>query len=103
MGSSQPSIRFVLPWLWLRTVDCMTATTDILIEKWSNYRCEGTNAEQSIAIFAPTACGIYGFGDDIAMTEAGKAGSGSLILRSDGSSVKLYAGTTALVQQTEAH
>lgn len=69
----------------------------------SNYRCEGTSVEQSIAIFAPTACGLYGFGDDITMTEAGKSGGGSLTLRSNGSSVKLYAGTTALVQQTEAH
>lgn len=69
----------------------------------SNYYCEGTNAEQSVAIFAPTACGLYGFGDDIVMTEAGGNGSGGFTLRSEGHSIKLYAGTAALLQQTETH
>jgi hypothetical protein len=66
----------------------------------SNSHCEGTKTEQSIAIFAPTACGLYGFGDQILMTEAGRNGGGSFTLKSEGHSIRLYAGTTALLQET---
>jgi hypothetical protein len=69
----------------------------------SNYHCEGTKTEQSIAIFAPTACGLYGFGNQFAMTESGRDGSGSFTLKSQRHSIKLHAGTTALLQETEVH
>jgi hypothetical protein len=63
----------------------------------SNYRCEGTTTEQSIAIFAPNACGLYGFGNQLSMT---REGSGSFTLKSARHSIKLHAGTTALLQET---
>ncbi len=47
--------------------------------------------------------GLYGLGEHLDMTEAGENGSGSFTLKSEGHSIKLYAGTTALLQQTEMH
>jgi len=64
--------------------------------------CSSTEAEQAVAIFSPAACGLYGF-SDVSMPDAGRNGSGSFTLMSNERSVKLYAGTTALVQQTQAH
>jgi hypothetical protein len=58
--------------------------------------CAGTDTEQSVAIFSPDACGVYGFGGDY-MPENGE-GSGTFTLALRGHSVKLYAGSTALLQ-----
>jgi len=63
----------------------------------SSGSCTGTNTEQSIAIFAPDACGAYGFGGDY-LAETGRDGSGTFTLTLRGHSVKLYAGSTALLQ-----
>jgi hypothetical protein len=59
--------------------------------------CSGTETEQSVGIFSPSACGVYGFAGD-SMTQNGNDGSGSFTLASRGRSVKLYAGSTALLQ-----
>lgn len=59
--------------------------------------CSGTNTEQSIAIFSPDACGAYGFGGDY-LAGTGNDGSGTFTLALRGHSVKLYAGSTALLQ-----
>jgi hypothetical protein len=59
--------------------------------------CDGTNTEQSIAIFSPDACGAYGFGGDY-LADNGRDGSGTFTLALRGHSVKLYAGSTALLQ-----
>jgi hypothetical protein len=60
-------------------------------------RCDGTSAEQSVAIYSPSACGVYGFGG-VYMLENGQDGSGTFTLTERGRSMKLYAGTTALLQ-----
>jgi len=62
--------------------------------------CSSTSSEQSVAIFSPTACGLYGFGS-VSMPHAGRSGSGTFTLVSSGYSIKLYAGSTALLQETE--
>jgi len=64
-------------------------------------KCSSTKTEQAVAIFSPSACGWYGF-SELSMTDAGRNGSGSFTLMSKERSVKLYAGTTALLQQTES-
>ncbi len=67
----------------------------------TNMNCNSTNTEQSVAIFSPYACGLYGFGRE-SMPHAGRSGSGTFTLVSRGHSLKLYAGSTALLQETEA-
>jgi hypothetical protein len=62
--------------------------------------CSSTSTEQSVAIFSPNACGLYGFGS-VSMLHAGRSGSGTFTLVSRGRSIKLYAGSTALLQETE--
>jgi hypothetical protein len=62
--------------------------------------CGSTSTEQSLAIFSPNACGLYGFGS-VSMPHAGRSGSGTFTLVSRGRSIKLYAGSTALLQETE--
>jgi hypothetical protein len=63
--------------------------------------CRGTEAEQSVAIFSPDACGAYGFDGDY-MAENGQDGSGTFTLAVRGRSEKLYAGSTALLQINQA-
>jgi hypothetical protein len=60
-------------------------------------RCGGTETEQSISIYSPDACGAYGFDGDY-LAESGSDGSGTFTLALRGHSVKLYGGTTALLQ-----
>jgi hypothetical protein len=62
--------------------------------------CSGTDTEQSVAIFSPGACGTYGFAGDY-LTEDGQDGSGTFTLAVHGRSLKLYAGSTALLQVNE--
>ncbi len=62
--------------------------------------CNGTNTEQSIAIFSPDACGAYGFGGGY-LADSGRDGSGTVALALRGHSVKLYAGSTALLEVNE--
>jgi hypothetical protein len=57
--------------------------------------CPGTQTEQSVGVFSPDACGLYGFGsvhlsEDIA--------SGTFRLASTHRTVVLYAGSAALLQ-----
>jgi len=67
----------------------------------TSLNCDSTSTEQSVAIFSPGACGLYGF-DEVFMPHAGRSGSGTFTLVTRASSVKLYAGSTALLQETEA-
>ncbi|MFC5860770.1 hypothetical protein ACFPT7_00530 [Acidicapsa dinghuensis] len=62
--------------------------------------CSGTETEQSVSIFSPDACGVYGFADDY-MPQTGSDGSGTFTLATRGHSLKLYAGSTALLQVNE--
>lgn len=66
----------------------------------SSGACGGTDTEQSIAIFSPDACGAFGFGGDY-LANSGMDGSGTFTLALRGHSVKLYAGSTALLQVNE--
>jgi hypothetical protein len=63
--------------------------------------CNGTDTEQSVAIFSPDACGAYGFAGDY-LADSGRGGSGTFTLAVRGHSVKLYAGSTALLQVNES-
>jgi len=63
-----------------------------------SHDCTGTNTEQAVATFSPEACGIYGYGDTT-MPDAGRDGSGQFTLYSKAGPVRLYAGSTALLQQ----
>ena len=67
----------------------------------TSIHCEGTDSEQSVAIFSPDACGVYGFAGDYIL-ESGQDGSGTFTLAVRGRSEKLYAGSTALLQVTQA-
>ena len=62
--------------------------------------CGGTDTEQSVAIFSPDACGAYGFAGDY-LADNGQDGSGTFTLAAHGRSLKLYAGSTALLQVNE--
>ena len=64
-------------------------------------RCDGTTTEQSLAIYSPKACGVYGFGG-VYMADSGRDGSGTFTLAVRGRSLKLYAGSTALLQVNPA-
>jgi hypothetical protein len=68
--------------------------------KGASIHCEGTDTEQSLAIFSPDACGVYGFAGDYIL-ENGQDGSGTFTLAVRGRSEKLYAGTTALLQANQ--
>jgi hypothetical protein len=56
-------------------------------------RCGGTQTEQSVGIFSPDACGLYGF-VTVSLSESG----GSFRLQSTHHTVTLYAGSAALLQ-----
>jgi hypothetical protein len=62
-----------------------------------SFQCQGTSSEQSVAIFSPDACGLYGFPGTY-MLENGHEGSGTFTLAARGHSAKLPAGSTALLQ-----
>jgi hypothetical protein len=66
----------------------------------ASQNCSSTSTEQSVAIFSPDACGLYGF-EGVSMPHAGRSGSGTFTLTSRGRSIKLYAGSTALLQETK--
>jgi hypothetical protein len=55
--------------------------------------CSSTDTEQSVGIFSPDACGLYGFAS-VHMTE----NDGTFRLASTHHTVTLYAGTAALLQ-----
>ncbi len=50
------------------------------VSQYASFHCRSTNTEQSVAIFSPSACGLYGF-DSIYMTDNGRD-SGSFRLES---------------------
>jgi hypothetical protein len=62
-----------------------------------SFQCEGTSSEQSVAIFSPDACGLYGFPANY-MPQTVHDGSGTFTLAARGRSARLPAGTTALLQ-----
>jgi hypothetical protein len=57
--------------------------------------CPGTQTEQSIGVFSPDACGLYGFGS-VHLSE--DTASGTFRLASTHRTVVLYAGSAALLQ-----
>jgi hypothetical protein len=67
----------------------------------ASFHCEGTQSEQSVAIYSPGACGAYGFAGDY-LAANGHDGSGTFTLAVRGRSEKLSAGSTALLQVNAA-
>jgi hypothetical protein len=66
--------------------------------RYSHLTCDGANAEQSVAIFSASACGLYGF-DSVYMTENGaNKDQDTLRLESRRHTVKVYAQSAALLQ-----
>jgi hypothetical protein len=57
--------------------------------------CPGTQTEQSVGVFSPDACGLYGFGS-VHLSE--DTASGTFRLASTHHTVVLYAGSAALLQ-----
>jgi hypothetical protein len=57
------------------------------------FGCDGTQTEQSVGIFSPDACGLYGFVSDHL-----SASGGAFRLESTHHTVTLYAGSAALLQ-----
>jgi hypothetical protein len=68
--------------------------------RYASFHCAATDSEQSVAIFSAGACGVYGF-DTVYMSENGTKTAGSFSLESKRHSVKLYAGSSALLQVIE--
>lgn len=64
----------------------------------SPVRCSGGETEQSVGIFSPDACGVYGL-NEVSLAASGSGGSGTFLLRSNRRSIVLPAGSTALLEQ----
>jgi hypothetical protein len=63
-----------------------------------SFLCNGTDTEQAMGIFSASACGLYGF-SSLSMTEnGGDQQPGTFRLESRHYTVKLYAGSAALLQ-----
>ncbi len=60
--------------------------------------CDGTDTEQSVSIFSPSACGLYGL-DATSMPQNGGDGSGTFRLESRRHSVTIYANSAALLEE----
>jgi hypothetical protein len=67
---------------------------------YSHFECKGSGGEQSVAIFSPVACGVYGF-DSVYMAQNGSGERpGTFRLESRHRSVKVYAYSAALLELT---
>ncbi len=74
----------------------------------STIRCDATSAEQSVGIFSPDACGLYGL-NTVSMTTNGTANEthgatndvATFVLESTRRTVELYAGSAALLEVIE--
>jgi hypothetical protein len=64
-----------------------------------NTQCDLSDKEQSMGIFSPEACGVYGL-NTVAMTSNGAAYDHTIVLESSHQAVELDAGSTALLQAT---
>jgi hypothetical protein len=66
--------------------------------RYAHFECRGSGGEQSVAIFSPMACGVYGF-DSTYMAENGSGEKpGTFRLESRHHSVKLYTHSAALLE-----
>jgi hypothetical protein len=62
---------------------------------WGGSSCPATQTEQSVGIFSPDACGLYGFGS-VHLSDG--SANGTFRLSSTHQTVILYAGSAALLQ-----
>ena len=64
----------------------------------SSLHCDATDSEQSVAIFSADACGVYGL-NTVSLADNGAAADhGTFVLESRRETVKIDAGSTALLQ-----
>jgi hypothetical protein len=63
----------------------------------SSLHCEATDSEQSVAIFSADACGVYGL-NTVSLVDSGAEDHGAFVLESRRETVKVDAGSTALLQ-----
>jgi hypothetical protein len=66
--------------------------------RFGSLQCDGSQTEQAIGVFSADACGAYGFGS-VAVTEDQ---IGDLRLESQHSTVKVYSGSAALLEEVGA-
>jgi hypothetical protein len=63
----------------------------------STPQCEATDTEQAVGLFSPNACGVYGL-NAVSMPINGSTNNGTFVLESQRQTVKVYAGSAALLQ-----
>ena len=63
----------------------------------SSLHCDATDSEQSVAIFSADACGVYGL-NTVSLVDNGAEDHGAFVLESRRETVKVDAGSTALLQ-----
>jgi hypothetical protein len=70
-------------------------------DRFTHFRCNGTADVQSVSIYSGSACGLYGF-DATYLSKTGQDDPDHVIeIGSNRYTIKLYAGTTALLQVAE--
>lgn len=62
-----------------------------------DFLCNGSDTEQAVGVFSAGACGLYGF-SSLSMPDNGGRQTGTFRLESRHYTVKLYAGSAALLQ-----
>ena len=72
---------------------------DFYEDRRTRIACQGTTTVQSVAIFSPTACGLYGFADIYLLHIGDEDGNGQFVLMSNKRNVILYSGSAALLQE----
>jgi len=70
------------------------------VSRYASLQCDSTSTEQSVAIFSASACGLYGF-DSTYMPANGRNDHGTFKIESRHHTVKLYAGSAALIEIDE--
>jgi hypothetical protein len=71
--------------------------------RYASFDCDGSQTEQAVGIFSPSACGLYGFDSSVYLAENGLGSlPGTFRLESRHRTVKLYSRSTALIQVISA-
>jgi len=76
-------------------------TANWYVSEYSSFRCDRVDTQQSVAVFSPDACGLYGFGK-MYLSANGKGGDGTFTLDSRNHTVKLFAHSAALLEVADS-